>query len=123
MVLKCLLAANICRAVGILPLPGRPAGPRLCLSQQTVLTANTSLIMRRMINEGEKLLKGVSAGSRPGHGLRLQATLWRCEKCESFIAIHSQYPVTQPVCPVCLDPNVEFCGPLPAIFELEFADA
>jgi ABC-type ATPase with predicted acetyltransferase domain len=53
----------------------------------------------------------------------LQATLWRCEKCSSFIAIHSQHPVLQPICPICIDGTIEFCGPLPAILELQFADA
>jgi ABC-type ATPase with predicted acetyltransferase domain len=53
----------------------------------------------------------------------LQATLWRCEKCNSFIAIHSQHPVLQPICPICIEGTIEFCGPLPAILELHFADA
>jgi hypothetical protein len=75
-----------------------------------------------MANEGEKLLKSVSADSRSGHGLQLHATLWRCERCNSFIAIHSQYTVARPVCPVCLD-SIDFCGPLPAVLGLEFADA
>lgn len=79
--------------------------------------------MRPVANEGERLLKSDVADGRSGHGLQLHATLWRCEKCKSFIAIHSQYPVSEPVCPVCLDSNIEFCGPLPAVLGLEFADA
>jgi hypothetical protein len=100
-----------------------PASPRPCLSEQTVLTSITSSIMRPVANEGEQLLKSVSADNRSGHGLQLHATLWRCERCKSFIAIHSQYPVTEPVCPVCIDSNIELCGPLPSVLQLEMADA
>ncbi len=53
----------------------------------------------------------------------LQATLWRCDSCKSFIAIHSQYPVLRPICPMCIDSAIEFCGPLPGILALQFADA
>jgi len=53
----------------------------------------------------------------------LQASLWRCEKCSSFIIIHSQFPVLQPICPVCVDGAIEFCGPLPSILGLQLADA
>jgi hypothetical protein len=79
--------------------------------------------MRPVTNEDEKPLKSVTANNRCGHGLQLHATLWRCEKCKSFIAIHSKYPVAEPVCPVCIDSNIELCGPLPAVLQLEMADA
>lgn len=79
--------------------------------------------MLPVANEGERLVKSITAGTGSGHGLQLHATLWRCEGCKSFIAIHSQHPVAEPVCPVCLDSNLELCGPLPAVLGLEFADA
>jgi rubrerythrin len=53
----------------------------------------------------------------------LQATLWRCRTCNSFISIHSAEPVSEPFCPVCGDVPVEFCGRFQSIFGLQFADA
>jgi len=79
--------------------------------------------MLPVANQNERLVKGVSAGVRTGQGVQLQATLWRCENCKSFIAIHSQHSVSEPVCPVCLASNIELCGPLPAVLGLAFADA
>lgn len=111
------------KGCGILLRHSYPLQVPPCLLDQTVLSGSASLIMRAVSNEGQKLLKSVGADSRPVNGLPLHATLWRCERCKSFIAIHSQYPVAEPVCPVCLDSNIEFCGPLPAVLGLEFADA
>jgi hypothetical protein len=68
-------------------------------------------------------MKPVTSNIRRTSTIELQATLWRCEKCNSFIAIHSQYPVVQPLCPMCLDGSIEFCGPLPGILGLQLADA
>ena len=79
--------------------------------------------MRRVVNEGEEFMNTVTSKSKSGSIMDLQTTLWRCEKCSSFIAIHSQYPVVQPLCPMCLDGTIEFCGPLPGILGLQFADA
>ena len=53
----------------------------------------------------------------------LQATLWRCEQCKAFIAIHSGQPVVEPVCPMCGDAPIELCGPLPTVLGLQFANA
>jgi hypothetical protein len=55
--------------------------------------------------------------------LKLEATLWRCHRCNSFIAIHSQSKVVLPICPMCIDSAIDFCGPLPRILRLEVADA
>ena len=68
---------------------------------------------------------GVRKGdySETGSTEELQATLWRCERCSSFIAIHSNHAVLQPVCPVCIEGTIEFCGPLPGALRLQFADA
>jgi hypothetical protein len=84
--------------------------------------------MRPVANEGEEFMNNISGLSKADHKKsalteELQATLWRCGKCNSFIAIHSQYPVLQAICPICIDGTIEFCGPLPAILELPFADA
>jgi len=53
----------------------------------------------------------------------LQATLWRCGMCNSFISIHAPQLVTEPLCPICGDVAIEFCGRFQSIFGLEFADA
>jgi hypothetical protein len=84
--------------------------------------------MQHVANEGEKPMNSVTGLGKDNYRKNastedLQATLWRCQKCNSFIAIHSQYPVLQPVCPVCIEGPIEFCGPLPAILGLQFADA
>lgn len=55
--------------------------------------------------------------------LELEATLWRCERCGSFIAIHSRQEVVLPICPMCVDTAIEFCGPLPSILGFQVADA
>jgi hypothetical protein len=74
-------------------------------------------------NEGEDFMNSVAGLSKSVSTVELRATLWRCERCNSFIAIHSQYPVLQPLCPICIDGTIEFCGPLPGILGLHFADA
>jgi len=73
------------------------------------------------MNSVSEVTKGGSSKSVSAE--ELQATLWRCTRCDSFIAIHSQHQVLQPICPVCIDGSIEFCGPLPAILQLQFADA
>ena len=97
--------------------------PLTRLSQDTVLNSSAALIMRHVANEGEEFMNTVSSYSKSAATVQLQATLWRCEKCNSFIAIHSQYPVVQTLCPMCVDGTIEFCGPLPGILGLQFADA
>ena len=84
--------------------------------------------MQHVPDEGEALMNSVTGLSKRGYSEtgsteELQATLWRCGRCNSFIAIHSQYPVLQPICPICIDGTIEFCGPLPGILGMQFADA
>ena len=55
--------------------------------------------------------------------LELEATLWHCERCSSFIAIHTRSQVVLPICPICVDSTIEFYGPLPQILRLQVADA
>lgn len=55
--------------------------------------------------------------------LELEASLWRCERCNSFIAIHSRNNVVLPICPMCVDSTIEYCGTLPRILGLQVADA
>ncbi len=52
----------------------------------------------------------------------LQITLWRCERCNSFVSIHSLQLIDDPICPLCGMP-LEFCGMLSSIFGIPLADA
>jgi rubrerythrin len=49
-----------------------------------------------------------------------QATLWQCEVCDTFISIHSAECVTEPLCPICGDVRVQFCGELQDLFGPQF---
>jgi rubrerythrin len=53
----------------------------------------------------------------------LQASLWRCEGCNSFVSIHSPQTVEQALCPICKSAALEFCGSFQSILGLQFADA
>jgi len=68
-------------------------------------------------------MKSVTACSDIAATLEMQATLWRCERCNSFIAIHSLQPVVLPTCPMCIDSMIEYYGILPPILGLHVADA
>ena len=81
------------------------------------------MIMRVVAEGNEAFMNTFTGNSKSALTEILQATLWRCERCSSFIAIHSQYPVVRPLCPICVEGAVEFCGPLPGILGLPFADA
>ena len=52
-----------------------------------------------------------------------QATLWKCEACNSFVGIQSQHPVMEPLCPVCGSPTLEMCSPMPSVLACDWADA
>lgn len=52
----------------------------------------------------------------------LQATLWRCGRCDSFVSIHSPRIVTEVLCPAC-GISMEFCGSFQSILGLQVADA
>lgn len=68
-------------------------------------------------------MKSATACSDIAATLELQATLWRCERCNSFIAIHSLQPVVLPTCPLCVDSVIEYYGTLPPILGAHVADA
>jgi predicted RNA-binding Zn-ribbon protein involved in translation (DUF1610 family) len=53
----------------------------------------------------------------------MHATLWQCSKCNAFIAIHSPYRIVEPLCPLCGDVDVDFCGEFHSMFGMQLADA
>jgi uncharacterized paraquat-inducible protein A len=54
---------------------------------------------------------------------QLRATLWRCERCNSFISIHSVQILDEAWCPACGNLPLELCGTFNSILGLQFADA
>lgn len=70
-----------------------------------------------------ELMKTFTASGDISATLELEATLWHCERCSSFIAIHSRQSVVLPTCPICVDSVIEFYGTLPRILGLQVADA
>jgi hypothetical protein len=50
-------------------------------------------------------------------------TLWRCENCNSFIAIHSEMMVDEALCPACTNVLLKYYGPCDGVFLHPFADA
>jgi hypothetical protein len=46
--------------------------------------------------------------NRPTPTPELKGTLWHCEKCGSFLSIHSKRVVKELSCPICLN-ELEFC--------------
>jgi len=58
-------------------------------------------------------------GEPPRH-----ATLWRCDRCNSFVTIHSGLLIrTEVLCPACGEALLEFCGRFTTVPGLSFADA
>jgi hypothetical protein len=53
----------------------------------------------------------------------LHASLWRCETCNSFVAIHSAQTIHQSFCPICRDSLLENCGGFDSILGIQLADA
>ena len=54
---------------------------------------------------------------------QLRATLWRCDRCNSYVSIHSTHIVDEAFCPVCGDVPLELCGTFDSILGLQFTDA
>lgn len=52
-----------------------------------------------------------------------QDTLWHCDRCGSYVSIHSAQIVTDALCPLCGDVLLELCGTFNNILVLPFADA
>lgn len=54
----------------------------------------------------------------------VHSTLWRCDKCESLVSIHSVQPLREATCPICGDESfLECCGAFEEILGLTVADA
>lgn len=52
----------------------------------------------------------------------LKGTLWNCEKCHSFVSIHSAQEMNEALCPHCMD-ILEFCGTFDSLLGGTFSDA
>jgi uncharacterized paraquat-inducible protein A len=52
----------------------------------------------------------------------LKGTLWHCEKCDSFVSLHSARVVREALCPMCTV-ELELCGTFDSILGWKFADA
>ena len=52
-----------------------------------------------------------------------KGTLWHCEKCGSFISLHSAEAVEDLPCPVCSDEMMVFCTSFDSGFEGMIAEA
>jgi len=52
----------------------------------------------------------------------LKGTLWHCERCNSFVSIHSAQLLHEALCPICTR-QLEFCGTFDSILGWQFADA
>jgi hypothetical protein len=60
--------------------------------------------------------------NRPTSIPQLKGTFWHCEKCGSFISIHSAGVVHELRCPLCLF-DLEFCVAFDSGMEQTFHDA
>jgi hypothetical protein len=52
-----------------------------------------------------------------------RATLWRCDRCNSFVSIHSVFVLDEALCPACGFVQLELCGTFDNTLGLAFADA
>jgi hypothetical protein len=59
---------------------------------------------------------------RPTPRLKLQGTLWHCEKCGSVISIYAARIVQELPCPICMS-DLEFCAAFDGGFGQVFGDA
>jgi len=57
------------------------------------------------------------------HRPLFRGTFWHCEKCGSFISLHSAEAVEDLPCPVCSDEMMVFCTSFDSGFELTIAQA
>jgi hypothetical protein len=51
--------------------------------------------------------------SRP----EMTSTLWHCQRCDSFVSIHSAKVIHETFCPMCFDTELEFCGTFESLLE------
>jgi len=57
------------------------------------------------------------------HHALFRGTLWHCEKCGSFISLHTAQAVEDLPCPVCSDEIMVFCTSFDSGFEQVVAQA
>jgi len=62
-------------------------------------------------------------GTDRGGGPEMRDTLWRCENCNPFIAIHAAMMVDEALCPVCVSVLLKYIGSCDGVFLYLFADA
>ncbi len=65
----------------------------------------------------------ITAGTNRATTLpQFKGTYWHCERCGSFISIHSAGSVDQLSCPLCLN-ELEYCAAFDSGFTQTFGDA
>ena len=53
---------------------------------------------------------------------QMDATLWHCDQCNSFVSIHSALKVDDAFCPACGETSMEFCGSFASVLGIQFAE-
>ena len=53
---------------------------------------------------------------------QMDATLWHCDRCNSFVSIHSTLKVNDAFCPACGEAAMEFCGSFASVLGIQFAE-
>lgn len=66
---------------------------------------------------------GIMSRRATANQMQMDATLWRCNQCNSFVSIHSALKVDDAFCPACADASMEFCGTFASVLGIQFADA
>jgi len=54
---------------------------------------------------------------------QLATTLWHCDRCSTFVSIHSPTVLCEALCPACCDVLLEFCGKFNSMPGIQFGDA
>jgi rubrerythrin len=66
---------------------------------------------------------GIKSRRTNAQQMQMDATLWRCNHCNSLVSIHSSLKVDYAFCPACGDTSMEFCGAFASLLGIQFADA
>jgi hypothetical protein len=53
----------------------------------------------------------------PRNRPEMTSTLWHCQRCDSFVSIHSAKVIHETFCPMCFDSELEFCGTFESLLE------
>jgi hypothetical protein len=59
----------------------------------------------------------VGTSEYPRNRPEMTSTLWHCQRCDSFVSIHSAKVIHETFCPMCLDTELEFCGTFESLLE------